>query len=54
MQLWMGKKGAGMNKLKKTMDQILSAVCAIMFSFMTVIAVYQVVTRYVFNNPSSF
>ena len=36
------------------MDQILSAVCAIMFSFMTVIAVYQVVTRYVFNNPSSF
>lgn len=43
-----------MNKLKKTMDQILSAVCAIMFSFMTVIAVYQVVTRYVFNNPSSF
>ena len=33
-----------MNKLKKTMDQILSAVCAIMFSFMTVIAVYQVVT----------
>ncbi|WP_235839089.1 TRAP transporter small permease [Clostridium sp. Marseille-P2415] len=43
-----------MSKLKKTMDQILSAVCAVMFSFMTVIAVYQVVTRYVFNNPSSF
>lgn len=43
-----------MSKLKTMMDKILSAVCAVMFSFMTVIAVYQVVTRYVFNNPSSF
>jgi len=43
-----------MIKLKKTMDRILSAVCAVMFSFMTLIAVYQVVTRYVFNSPSSF
>lgn len=43
-----------MNKLKGIMDQVLKIICAVMFSFMTILAVYQVVTRYVFNNPSSF
>lgn len=43
-----------MSNLKRFMDRALSAVCAVMFSFMTVVAVYQVVTRYVFNSPSSF
>ena len=42
-----------MNDLKKMMDRVLCAICAFLFSFMTIIAVYQVVTRYVFNNPSS-
>lgn len=43
-----------MNKLKKFLDKVLSITCATMFSFMTILAVYQVVTRYVFNSPSSF
>ena len=42
-----------MNKLKKTMYQILSAECDNMFSFITENEVYQVVTRYVFNNQST-
>ena len=43
-----------MSKLKAVMDKVLSAICAIMFSLMTILAVYQVGTRYVFKNPSSW
>lgn len=43
-----------MQRLKTGMNIALSAICAVMFSFMTLLAVYQVVTRYIFNNPSSF
>ena len=43
-----------MNQLKKGLDKVLSIICAAMFSFMSLLAVYQVVTRYVFNSPSSF
>lgn len=43
-----------MNQLKKVMDKVLSVICEVMFCFMTVIAVYQVITRYVFSRPSSF
>ncbi len=42
-----------MNKLKQTMDRVLGAVCCILFSAMVVIAVWQVASRYIFNNPSS-
>ncbi|WP_440527621.1 TRAP transporter small permease [Simiaoa sp.] len=42
-----------MNKLKQIMDKVLSAVCCILFAAMVVIAVWQVVSRYVLGNPSS-
>ena len=50
----MGKERRSMNKIRNIMDKILSTMCSVMFSFMTILAVYQVVTRYVFNNSSSF
>ncbi len=43
-----------MKQLKNGMDKVLSVICAILFSFMSLLAVYQVVTRYVFNSPSSY
>lgn len=42
-----------MKTLKENMDKVLSAVCVILFIAMTVIGTYQIVTRYVFNAPST-
>lgn len=42
-----------MKTLKQNMDKALSAVCIILFIAMTVIGTYQIVTRYVFNAPST-
>lgn len=42
------------NKIKSAIDYVLKIICEGMLCFMTVIAVYQVVTRYVFNSPSSY
>lgn len=42
-----------MKTLKENMDKVLSAVCVILFIFMTVIGTYQIITRYVFNAPST-
>ena len=43
-----------MKKIRKVMDSVLGTMCSVMFSLMTILAVYQVVSRYVFNSPSSF
>lgn len=43
-----------MRTMKSMMDNVLKVFCGAMLCFMTVIAVYQVVTRYVFNSPSSY
>lgn len=42
-----------MQKIKKTIDKGLGAVCILLFVFMTIIGTYQIVTRYVFNSPST-
>lgn len=42
-----------MKTLKENMDKVLSAVCVILFMVMTVIGAYQIITRYVFNSPST-
>ncbi|NYF25631.1 TRAP transporter small permease [Sporosarcina sp. JAI121] len=42
-----------MDKLKIMMDKILAGVCATLLAFMTVLATYQVITRYVFKSPST-
>lgn len=43
-----------MKKIRTVLDRVLSILCAAIFSFMTLLAVYQVVMRYVFEKPSSF
>ena len=42
-----------MKTLKANMDKVLSAICVILFMLMTVIGAYQIITRYVFNSPST-
>lgn len=42
-----------MNTLRQYLDKIMEWVCIILFAFMTVIGTYQIVTRYVFNAPST-
>lgn len=43
-----------MSKVRKAADKILEIASIIILSVMTVLVVYQVVTRYVFNSPSSW
>ncbi len=42
-----------MLKLKTVLSKILEVICVIMFVFITVVGTYQIVTRYVFNSPST-
>lgn len=39
--------------MKKVLDKILGWLCIIIFSFMVLMATYQVIVRYVFSNPSA-
>lgn len=41
------------DKLREVINSILSAVCSLMFALMVIIGTYQIVTRYVFNSPST-
>ena len=40
-------------KLRKGIDTVLSYACAIVFALMVCVGTYQVVARYIFNNPST-
>ena len=42
-----------MIKLKNILTKILEVICVIMFAFITIVGTYQIVTRYVFNAPST-
>lgn len=42
-----------MKAIKNVLDKILEIACVFLFAFMTVIGTYQIVTRYVFNAPST-
>lgn len=42
-----------MEKLRSIMDKALAIICALLLTFMTLLATYQVVTRYVFKAPST-
>ena len=42
-----------MEKIRSVMDKALAAICALLLAFMTVLATYQVITRYVFKAPST-
>ena len=43
-----------MNSIRKILDKILEVACILIFGIMTIFVVYQVVTRYVFQSPSSW
>ncbi len=42
-----------MEKVKKGLDKVLSTICVVLFIVMVVLTTFQVITRYVFNSPSS-
>lgn len=42
-----------LHTIRKWMDLILSTVCAVLFALMVVVGSYQIITRFVFNSPST-
>lgn len=42
-----------MDKIKTVLDKVITVVCVVLFIAMVILTTYQVVTRYVFNSPSS-
>lgn len=44
----------GLTAVKKTVDKVMEWMCVIILGIMTVLVVYQVVTRKVFNSPSAY
>ena len=42
-----------LNKIKFVVDKVIEVISTILLAIMTVLVVYQVVTRYVFNAPSA-
>ncbi|WP_125153551.1 TRAP transporter small permease [Clostridium rectalis] len=42
-----------MKSLKRKIDKILEIVCIFLFAFITIVGTYQIITRYVFNAPST-
>lgn len=43
-----------MNVIKKTLDRVLEICCIVFFAVLTLLVIWQVFTRYVLKNPSSF
>ena len=42
-----------MNKFRNILDKTLELICMVLLSFMVILATWQVITRYVLNNPST-
>ena len=42
-----------LHKIRKEIDTVLSSVCVFLFAAMVVVGTYQIVTRFVFNSPST-
>ncbi len=42
-----------MEALRKGLDKVLEVICCILLSLMTIFATWQVISRYVLNNPST-
>lgn len=42
-----------LHKIRKNIDTALSSVCIFLFAVMVVVGTYQIVTRFVFNRPST-
>ena len=42
-----------MSKAKDILSKILEVVCSVLFAFITIVGTYQIVSRYLFNKPST-
>lgn len=42
-----------LHKIRKGIDTVLSSVCVFLFAVMVIVGTYQIVTRFVFNSPST-
>ena len=42
-----------LHKIRNGMDKIVSTICIILFAVMVVVGTYQIITRFIFNNPST-
>ncbi len=42
-----------LHKIRKGIDTVLSAACVFLFAVMVIVGTYQIVTRFVFNSPST-
>ncbi len=42
-----------MESLKIKINKVLEIICISLFAFMTIIGAYQIITRYIFNSPST-
>ena len=42
-----------LQQIRKGIDKVLSALCIFIFGEMVVVGTYQIITRFVFNNPST-
>ena len=44
---------SALHQLRKGIDKILGTVCIVLFAIMVIVGTYQIVTRFVFNSPST-
>lgn len=42
-----------MNKLRKSLNKVIEVICIILLAFMVVLGSWQIITRYILNNPST-
>lgn len=42
-----------LHKIRKGIDLVLSSFCAVIFALMVIIGSYQIITRFIFRNPST-
>ena len=49
----MDREDRAMANIKNGLNKILELICCVLFVFITVVGTYQIVVRYVFNNPST-
>ncbi len=42
-----------MQGLKNALNKILETICIALFAFITIVGTYQIITRYIFNSPST-
>lgn len=42
-----------MNKLRNTLNKVIEVICITLLAFMVVLGTWQIITRYILNNPST-